>query len=69
MIYRHPGKSDIKSLLHYLEQCFNKIRAENKIVTIMGDFNLDFLAMVVSNFFIQPTSYHQVNQHSLTIFS
>ena len=73
IIYRHPDKSDIKSFLHYLEQCFNKIRAENKIITIMGDFNLDllncdshsdtddFLAMMLSIFFqphiIQPTHF------------
>ena len=73
IIYRHPGKSDIKSFLHYLEQCFNKLRAENKIVTIMGDFNLDllncdshtdtndFLAMILSIFLqphiIQPTHF------------
>ena len=44
VIYRHPGKSDITSFLNYLEQRFNKIRAENKIVTIMDDYNnLDLL--------------------------
>ena len=70
VIYRHPRKSDTQFQI-YLKETFNKIRNENKLLTIAGDFiyNLlnhetdtqvdDFIQIMLSNFcqphIIQPT--------------
>ena len=70
VIYRHPRKSD-RGFQIYLKETFNKIRNENKLLTVAGDFNYnllnhetdiqvdDFIQIMLSNFcqphIIQPT--------------
>jgi hypothetical protein len=41
-IYKSPD-TKCRDFLHELDQCLNKIAAENKIVYLMGDFNFDLL--------------------------
>ena len=70
VIYRHPRKSDTQFQI-YLKETLNKIRNENKLLTVVGDFNHnllnhetdtqvdDFIQIMLSNFcqphIIQPT--------------
>ena len=70
VIYRHPTKSDTQFQI-YLNETFNKIRNENKLMAIVSDFNYnllnhetdtqvnDFIQIMLSNFcqphIIQPT--------------
>jgi len=42
VIYRPPN-TDCNRFLEHLEEILNKIRTENKVVYIMGDFNLNLL--------------------------
>ena len=61
VIYRHPRKSDTQFQI-YLNETFNKIRNENKLMTRVGDFNYnllnhetdtqvnDFIQIMLSNF-------------------
>ena len=72
VIYRHPSKSD-KQFQVYLNNTFDKIKSENKLLTTVGDFNYnllnheidtqvdDFIHTMLSNFcqphIIQPTRF------------
>ena len=40
--YRHPN-TDISKLTKYLSFCLSKIKSEDKLVFIMGDFNINLL--------------------------
>ena len=40
--YRHPN-TDISKFTKYLSSCLSKIKSEDKLVFIMGDFNINLL--------------------------
>ena len=41
-IYRHPASDPVK-LFQYLEQILDKLSRENKLVFLLGDFNINLL--------------------------
>ena len=77
--YRHPD-TDASKFIDYMESTLSKIENKNKIICVMGDFNLnllnyeththtnDFVNSMVSNCLIphilQPT---RVTDHSATV--
>jgi len=79
VIYRHPT-GDITQFMDYLNTTLDKIHHENKLCTLMGDFNLDllkaeshektndFLNTLGSSFFrpllLQPT---RITDHTATL--
>ena len=65
--YRHPN-TDIKKYIDYMDKTMSKISKENKLVFVMGDFNVnllnyeshnetnDFINTMVSNYLLPPSS-------------
>ncbi len=79
-IYRHPRKTDNQFIV-YMQNIFEKIKKENKLLVIIGDFNLnllkhdtddrikDFLNLMLSNhcqpMITQPTRFSNESRPSL----
>ena len=78
-LYRHPS-SDLSSFINYLTSTLQKVQKENKVLFIMGDFNInlfnydshtetnDFLNLMISHYLL-PHILHptRVTNHSATI--
>ena len=78
-LYRHPS-SDLSSFINYLTSTLQKVQKENKVLFIMGDYNInlfnydshtetnDFLNLMISHYLL-PHILHptRVTDHSATI--